>query len=179
MRQAVKGPCYLQQQDQIPSWELNLGCDTNWPSKHSLILIISWSFVCDYTHRAWQENNPSVCQISTILQKGIFLRVSCHTYSIRHVPKPTWVVCVQCRLVGECSVERTEDSPGQHAVFGGVSAGQMYHKILANIVKTMKFISMCVWQLYAQEGKSGKAYTKIFFFAHARVQTANLIYLFI
>ena len=35
MRQAMKGPCYLQQQDQIPSWELNLGCDTNWPSKHA------------------------------------------------------------------------------------------------------------------------------------------------
>ena len=56
---------------------------------------------------------------------------------------------------------------------------KMYHNILANIVKTMKIISMCVWELYAQEGKSGKAYTKISFLAHARVQTDNLIYLFI
>ena len=143
---------------------------------------MSWSFVCvSPAHIQHDRKTIQVCVKSQLSCKRDFFNVGflSHTYSISHVPKPTWVVCVQCRLVGECFVERTEDSPGQRAVFGGVSVGQMYHKILANIVKTMKVISMCVWELYKQEGKSGKAYTKISFLAHARVQTQLILFIYL
>ena len=144
---------------------------------------MSWSFVCaSPAHTEHDRKTIQVCVKSHLSFKrefcvcGGFLS---HTYSISHVPTPTWVVCVQCRLVGECFVGRTEDSPGQHAVLWGVSAGQMYHKMLANIVKTMESISMCVWELYKQEGKSGKAYTKISFLAHARVQTQLILFIYL
>ena len=134
------------------------------------------------THRAWQENNPSVCQISPIFQKGIFcvcgFPVS-HLFNQSCSYKPTWVVCVQCRLVGECSVGRTEDSPGQHAVFWGVSAGQNVPQHFGKCSKNHEnYISVCVRELYAQEGNQVKLTPKFSFLAHARVQTANLIYLF-
>ena len=93
MRQAVKGPCYLQQQDQIPSWELNLGCDTNWPSKHSLILIISWSFICvSPAHTQHDRKTIQMCvksQLSCKREFFVCVGFLSHTYSISHVATPT------------------------------------------------------------------------------------------
>ena len=88
-------PLLLKQQDHIPSWELNLGCDTNQPPKHSLMSLLCHGHLYVYLLHTYSMTGKQSKCVSNLnyLAKGIFLMwVSCHTpiQSVMFLNPPEW-----------------------------------------------------------------------------------------